>query len=193
MEFTSPSGKIPSITLVLNLVIVSSLRCGAQRCIPFTPYFTFDHWIPKYRQTRPQSSDAMHRRIFNFPGSSVAAGLPPSPESRAGSFWSEQVGKYYLLDQKPPARGVMGLPAAWWFEAILGANHAPARLFASFRDSCARIARAVGPRMNVNTVAMMKIAPPATMVLIAPNAGTAHPVMRYPTIPAREKTTPMKL
>ena len=107
MEFTSPSGKIPSITLVLNLVIVSSLRCGAQRCIPFTPYFTFDHWIPKYRQTRPQSSDAMHRRIFNFPGSSVAAGLPPSPESRAGSFWSEQVGKYYLLGQKPPARGVI--------------------------------------------------------------------------------------
>ena len=107
MGFTSPSGKIPSITLVLNLVIVSSLRCGAQRCIPFTPYFTFDHWIPKYRQTRPQSSDAMHRRIFNFPGSSVAAGLPPSPESRAGSFWSEQVGKYYLLDQKPPARSVI--------------------------------------------------------------------------------------
>ena len=62
--------------------------------------------------------------------------------------------------------------------------------FASFRDSCIRIARAVGPRMNVNTVAMMKSEPPATMVLIAPNAGTAHPVMRYPTIPAREKTTP---
>ena len=81
MGFTSPSGKIPSITLVLNLVIVSSLRCGSQRCIPFTPYFTFDHWIPKYRQTRPQSSDAMHRRIFNFPGSSVAAGLPP-PQNR---------------------------------------------------------------------------------------------------------------
>jgi len=33
----------------LNLVTVSSLRCGAQRCIPFTPYFTFDHRIPKHR------------------------------------------------------------------------------------------------------------------------------------------------
>ena len=93
-----------------------------------------------------------------------------------------------------------GHPAAWrargsgWYlEAIYRASHAPARLFASFRDSCARIARAVGPRMNVNTVAITKSDPPATMVLIAPNAGTAHPVMRYPTIPAREKTTPMKL
>ena len=72
-------------------------------------------------------------------------------------------------------------------------SHAPARLFVSFRVSCTRMARAVGPRMNVNTVAMMKSAPPATMVLIAPNAGTAHPVMRYPTMPAREKITPMKL
>ena len=72
-------------------------------------------------------------------------------------------------------------------------SHAPVLLFVSFRVSCTRMARAVGPRMNVNTVAMMKSAPPATMVLIAPNAGTAHPVMRYPTIPAREKTTPMKL
>lgn len=33
----------------LNLVTVSSLRCGAQRCISFTPYFTFDHRILKYR------------------------------------------------------------------------------------------------------------------------------------------------
>ena len=73
------------------------------------------------------------------------------------------------------------------------ANHAPARLFVSSRASCTRIARAVGPRMNVNTAAITKSDPPATMVLIAPNAGTAHPVMRYPTMPAREKTTPMKL
>ena len=73
------------------------------------------------------------------------------------------------------------------------ANHVPTRLFVSSRVSCTRIARAVGPRMNVNTVAITKSDPPATMVLIAPNAGTAHPVMRYPTIPAREKTTPMKL
>ena len=72
-------------------------------------------------------------------------------------------------------------------------SHAPVLLFASSRASCTRIARAVGPRMNVNTVAITKSDPPATMVLIAPNAGTAHPVMRYPTIPAREKTTPMKL
>ena len=73
------------------------------------------------------------------------------------------------------------------------ASHAPARLFVSSRVSCTRIARAVGPRMNVNTVAIIKSDPPATMVLIAPNAGTAHPVMRYPIMPAREKTTPMKL
>lgn len=59
--------------------------------------------------------------------------------------------------------------------------------------SCTRMACVVGPRMNVITVAIMKRDPPAVMVLIAPNAGTAHPVMRYPTIPAREKTTPMKL
>ena len=75
MGFTSPSGKIPSITLVLNLVIVSSLRCGAQRCIPFTPYFTFDHWIPKYRQTRPQPSDArIDLQIF---GVFCGSGLTP--------------------------------------------------------------------------------------------------------------------
>ena len=73
------------------------------------------------------------------------------------------------------------------------ASHAPARFFVSSRASCPRIARAVGPRMNVNTVAITKSDPPATMVLIAPNAGTAHPVMRYPTMPAREKITPMKL
>lgn len=66
----------------------------------------------------------------------------------------------------------------------------PPRLFGSSCLSCVRIVRAVGPRMNVNTVAIVKRDPPA---VIAPNAGTAHPVMRYPTIPAREKTTPMKL
>ena len=28
--------------------------------------------------------------------------------TRAGSFLAEQVGKYYLLDQKPPAHGLEG-------------------------------------------------------------------------------------
>ena len=78
-------------------------------------------------------------------------------------------------------------------EAIYRASHAPTRPFVSSLASCTRMARAVGPRMNVNTVAIIKSDPPATMVLIAPNAGTAHPVMRYPIMPAREKITPMKL
>lgn len=62
--------------------------------------------------------------------------------------------------------------------AIYRASHAPARPFASSRASCTRMACAVGPRMNVNTVAIKKSAPPAVMMLIAPNADTAHPVMR---------------
>ena len=59
----------------LNLVTVSSLRCGAQRCIPFTPYFTFDHWIPKYRQTRTQLSDA--RTDLKIFGVFCGGGLTP--------------------------------------------------------------------------------------------------------------------
>ena len=66
----------------LNLVTVSSLRCGAQRCIPFTPYFTFDH----------------------FSGSSVVVG---PQDSRAGGFCPEQVGKSYLFGKIRPARGVV--------------------------------------------------------------------------------------
>ena len=59
----------------LNLVIVSSLRCGAQRCIPFTPYFTFDHWIPKHRQTRPPRTDFQIFGVF-------CGGGPPRFASR---------------------------------------------------------------------------------------------------------------
>ena len=133
----------------------------------------------------------MHGQTLRFSGSSVAAG---PQDSRAGGFCPEQVGKSYLFGKIRPARSVVrGIPQRGGRDALHRANHIPARLFASFRDSCTRIARAVGPRMNVNTVAMMKSSPPAIMVLIAPMSGTAHPVMRYPTIPAREKTTPMKL
>lgn len=142
-------------------------------------------------------SRRMHGQTFRFSGSSVVVG---PQDSRAGGFCPEQVGKSYLFGKIRPARSVVrGIPQRGGCEVVVPqrwirrANHAPAWLFVSSRASCIRMARAVGPRMNVNTVAITKSDPPATMVLIAPNAGTAHPVMRYPTIPAREKTTPMKL
>ena len=129
----------------------------------------------------------------------MVAGLP---HPRFASRWFlVRAGVIFLPFWQNPtcSRCCQGIPQRVGCEVVVPqrwirrASHAPARPFVSSRVSCTRIARAVGPRMNVNTVAMMKSAPPATMVLIAPNAGTAHPVMRYPTIPAREKTTPMKL
>ena len=98
MGFTSPHGKIPSVTSVLTWSPSAHFGVelnGVSLSLPILRLTTGFRSIGKR---------GPHGQTFRFSGSSVVVG---HQDSRTGGFWPEQVGKSYLFGKIRPARGVI--------------------------------------------------------------------------------------